>query len=116
MKKGFTLIELMIVIVMIGILLTIAIPQFVRIRDKQRAVNNPEWVLIVKGSVRTIQYINEEKTIIFFEESGTRILEDGLYEIPSRDIVIYENMRDSKYDKKPKYRIAGVDTLIFEEW
>jgi len=36
-KKGFTLIEIMIVVMIIGILLAIAVPNFVRARETSRA-------------------------------------------------------------------------------
>jgi len=37
LKKGFTLIEIMIVVMIIGILLAIAVPNFVRARETSRA-------------------------------------------------------------------------------
>jgi prepilin-type N-terminal cleavage/methylation domain-containing protein len=36
-KKGFTLVEIMIVVLIIGILLAIAVPNFIKAREKSRA-------------------------------------------------------------------------------
>lgn len=51
-KKGFTLIELMIVVVIIGILASIAIPQFLRYQLKSKTSEAPRNI----GAIRT----NEE--------------------------------------------------------
>jgi prepilin-type N-terminal cleavage/methylation domain-containing protein len=52
-SRGFTLIELMIVIVVIGILVAIAIPNFIGIRDRAR-------VSSVKSNMHTIQVATED--------------------------------------------------------
>jgi len=53
-RKGYTLLELMIVTAIIGILVAIALPNFLKFREKQRAKNNiiiEEKVIVEKPSL-----------------------------------------------------------------
>lgn len=52
-RKGFTLIELMIVVVVIGILVTIAVPNFMRMRDNAKEAK-------VKRAGHTVQVVAED--------------------------------------------------------
>lgn len=56
MKRGFTIIELMIVVVIIGVLASIAIPNFVRMIDKAKAAS-------VIANMHTTQVTVEEQSI-----------------------------------------------------
>ena len=60
--KGFTLVEIMIVVAIIGILVTIAVPGFIKAREKAQANACQEAQLKMDGAVDNYAIDNGKKT------------------------------------------------------
>lgn len=72
-QRGFTLVELMIVVVVIGVLAAIAIPNYISLQRRAQESS-------VKSNMHTLQLILEDFSVIsdgFYPDDGTSTTPDG---------------------------------------
>ncbi|MFC1806771.1 type IV pilin protein [Candidatus Omnitrophota bacterium] len=81
MRKGFTLIEVLIVVIILGILATIAVPQFVKIVEKARRAE----------AVTNISGIRTALAIYYLEEEGYQALGTASEIEGNLDVQVTEN-------------------------
>lgn len=90
--KGFTLIELMIVVVIIGLLAAVAIPNFISMQDRSREGS-------VKTNMHTVQLAIED----FAVTNG------GVYPVEPDDADVEGRLPDGEFPKNP---FTGKDTKL----
>jgi prepilin-type N-terminal cleavage/methylation domain-containing protein len=78
-KVGFTLVEIMIVVAIIGIILAIAIPGFMRAREVSRATSCQENLIKIEGAVDSYALEHDLKDGVILQGGWDDLVAKTLY-------------------------------------
>jgi type IV pilus assembly protein PilA len=109
-SKGFTLIELMIVIAIIGILAAIAIPNFIAYRDKAYCSAAETDVQTIMGAIA--DYFSNPNNVTVSATSigitsGTDLSNNNTYTITSVSTNSYRVVVEDQTDRCPRFDTIG---------
>jgi type IV pilus assembly protein PilA len=115
--RGFTLIELMIVVAIIGVLASIAIPSFVRFQARARQAEVSTNLKSLYTSMRTLQRKPplDIHASGFAPDRGNRYsyhLEDGCSTYEDRDVAVAVQHHPDACVGADSYRHGGLATLV----
>ncbi len=86
-KKGFTLIEILFVIAIIGILISIILPQFSKMRQNQLLASSASDIVSVlnKASSQSINSLDSSSYGVYFENDSVVLFKGEVYDSNSPD-------------------------------
>ena len=91
-KKGFTLIELIIVIAILGILAALAIPRFAGFTEKAKEADDEELVAIVLQSA-LLEYASEGTDPVPFNTIAGTYLQAGDFTVATPSVPVWESLK-----------------------
>jgi general secretion pathway protein G len=129
MKKGFTLIEILVILTLIGILAAILVPQYRYSVVRAREAVLKENLYLLRDAINKFRYDKkrypQSLEELVTEKYVARIPEDPIYRKAEWDVVYYEPSPDESYDYQEQSGIVDVksrssglalDGTNYSEW
>lgn len=108
MKKAFTLVELMIVVVIIGILAVVAIPKFSDMVDKSKEGATKGQLTAIRGALQVYYSDNEGRFITPTVSTGSPIPDTEF-----KNILVPKYLSELAVTKLPKTECSEVATVYY---
>jgi prepilin-type N-terminal cleavage/methylation domain-containing protein len=113
-NKGFTLIELMIIVAILGILLAVAAPAWEKYQNKSKGINNVSTIPAAPISVGTpkMKSVTEEQQLILVKSSFERFVSKVYGEQVSAYCEESDEDRDKRINCSSMVNVNGVKQSV----